>query len=524
MKYLNNTLKFCLLLPFLCCGCAGDYLDTAPTSEVSPAELFKNEEYAAYAVGGLQKLMKAAYPTNILDGVAYNGEGSVKLIYAEYPGADMYCPRNNLYAIANGDYHTVPTRDYTEYMWHYYYKLISNANSILYYVNPESSPKFKYIYAQALTYRAYSYLQLLQFYSPRWCDSQGGSADGVPLRLSISSTGDCPLSSMLACYEQIYRDLDNAIAYYQASGITRGENENHKINIDAAYAIYARTALTREDWDTAARYAALARAHYPLMNTTEYLSGFNTVNSEWIWSIYDSAEESLGNSSLAARLAYNSNSTLVCTYPACINRELLDALPATDIRRDLFFDIGENFAYVNTQGVKNNGLCASALAAFAREWYPDLSTSANVYAYMSFKFKCIDKIGAMPFNLFRSSEMYLIEAEANCHLTPSKEAEARQLLKELIRDSGRDPQYTCDKSGQALLDEIKFYRRIELWGEGFSWFDYKRRKDTIVRHTFQDGGNYTINTAVTIRPEDANHWTWVIPAKEYEYNNAINRQ
>ena len=47
MKYLNNTLKFCLLLPFLCCGCAGDYLDTAPTSEVSPAELFKNEEYAA---------------------------------------------------------------------------------------------------------------------------------------------------------------------------------------------------------------------------------------------------------------------------------------------------------------------------------------------------------------------------------------------------------------------------------------------------------------------------------------------
>ena len=34
---------------------------------------------------------------------------------------------------------------------------------------------------------------------------------------------------------------------------------------------------------------------------------------------------------------------------------------------------------------------------------------------MSFKFKCIDKVGAMPFNLFRSSEMYLIEAEANCH-------------------------------------------------------------------------------------------------------------
>ena len=86
------------------------------------------------------------------------------------------------------------------------------------------------------------------------------------------------------------------------------------------------------------------------------------------------------------------------------------------------------------------------------------------------------------------------------------------------------PAELSDKSGQALLYEIKFYRRIELWGEGFSWFDFKRRKDTIVRHTFEDGGNYMTNAAVTINPEDANNWMWVIPAKEYEYNNAINKQ
>ena len=217
MKFLNHSIGFCLLLTLLCYSCASDYLDTAPTNQVSPADLFKDEAYAAYAVSGLEKLMKTTYPTNKLDGVSFNGEGSVKLMYAEYQGADMYCPRNNFYTIFNGASHAIPTSSYTEYMWHYYYKLISNANSILYYVNPESSPKFKYIYAQALTYRAYSYLQLLQFYSPRWCDSQGGSADGVPLRLSISSTGDCPLSSMLACYEQIYRDLDNAIASYESA-------------------------------------------------------------------------------------------------------------------------------------------------------------------------------------------------------------------------------------------------------------------------------------------------------------------
>ena len=253
-KYPNFLIRLCLLLPLFCYSCAGDYLDTAPTSEVSPADLFKNEEYAAYAVSGLEKLMKTTYATNKLDGVSFNGEGSAKLMYAEYQGADMYCPRNNFYTIFNGASHAIPTSSYTEYMWHYYYKVISNANTIITYVNPESSRKFKYIYAQALTYRAYCYLQLLQFYSPRWCDSQNGSADGVVLRLDLA-TGDCPLSSMLACYEQIYKDLDNAITSYQASGISRTGDENHKVNIDAAYAIYARAALTREDWATAARYA-----------------------------------------------------------------------------------------------------------------------------------------------------------------------------------------------------------------------------------------------------------------------------
>lgn len=521
----RHLLKLCfLLLPLLyCSSCAGDYLDTAPTKTVSPADLFKNEEYASYAVNGLAKLMKTLYMSNLLDNVAFNGEGSAKLMYAEYQGADMCYPRNNAYTICNGSYHDNPTNPYTEYMWHYYYKLIGNANTILSYVNPESSPKFKYIYAQALTYRAYAYLQLLQFYAPRWCDSQGGSADGVVLRLDVTSNGDCPLSSMQTCYEQIYKDLNTAIAFYQASGITRSENENHKVNIDAAYATYARAALTREDWETAARYAALARAGYPLMSNEDYLNGFSDVNSEWIWSIADNAEETLGNSSLAARLAYNSGSILVQNYPACINRELFDLIPENDIRRQLFLE-PRSWDDIDLTKQSTLGLAKPDFDAYARKLRPDLNASAKVFAYMSFKFKSTDKFGAMPFNLFRSAEMYLIEAEANCHLTPAKEAEARQLMNELIHDSGRDPQYTCTASGNDLLEEIKLYRRIELWGEGFSWFDYKRRKDTLERHTFDKGGNYMTKAAVTLAPDDANHWTWVIPAKEYEYNNAIKKQ
>lgn len=119
-------------------------------------------------------------------------------------------------------------------------------------------------------------------------------------------------------------------------------------------------------------------------------------------------------------------------------------------------------------------------------------------------------------NLMRSSEMYLTEAEAEYHL--DRENEARQLLVDLNKTSGRNPEYTCTLTGDDLLNEIKLYRRIELWGEGFNWFDYKRWGDPIVRHVYKDGGNFYSTLAITLQPEDSNHWTWVIPKEETDYN------
>lgn len=507
------------LLSVLCNACASDYLDTEPTSAVSPATLFEDEDYAAYAINGLEKLMNAQYSSVKLDGIAFNGEGCLRIFYGDYPGSDVYMPRRNYYNYFNGAAHAVSTSLFQGFPWLYYYKVIGNANSVLYYVNPENGAKFKQVYAQALTYRAYCYLQLIQLYAPRWCDSDNGNADGVVLRLDISSEG-CPVSSIKACYEQIYADLDLAVKYYQESGITRGEGKSYKANINVAYATYARAALTREDWQTAARYAALARAGYPLMSASDYVKGFNDVtNSEWIWSIFESEESSLTTGSTGARLGYNTASAFARTYPHCIVKELYDRIPPTDIRRSLFLD-PEDYAYTKNAAHANaNGLAGTALAAHARTLYPDLKSTARIFAYMSFKFKCLGDY-ALPVALFRSSEMILIEAEADCHLTPAKEEEARQLLLELVRDSGRDPEYTCDKSGEELLDEITFYRRVELWGEGLSWFDLKRRKDSITRLTPDKGGNFW-DKALDIAPEDANNWTWMIPLGETDYNDAL---
>ncbi len=88
------------------------------------------------------------------------------------------------------------------------------------------------------------------------------------------------MSTLGKCYEQIYADLDNAIHLFSESGCDRGKGINYLPNLNAAYAVYARAAINREDWQTAAHYAQLARQGYPLMTNEEYMSGFNTANQE----------------------------------------------------------------------------------------------------------------------------------------------------------------------------------------------------------------------------------------------------
>lgn len=121
--------------------------------------------------------------------------------------------------------------------------------------------------------------------------------------------------------------------------------------------------------------------------------------------------------------------------------------------------------------------------------------------------------------LFRASEMLLTEIEANYFL--KNESAAQAGLVKLNKTSGRDPEYTCTKTGEELLKEIKFYRDIELWGEGFNWFDLKRWGDSLVRHTHAEGGNFIASMAVTYGPHEKNEWTWVIPKRETDYNKAI---
>jgi len=93
--------------------------------------------------------------------------------------------------------------------------------------------------------------------------------------------------------------------------------------------------------------------------------------------------------------------------------------------------------------------------------------------------KFIDGTGVFEgdYSYMRASEMYLVEAEAKARLG---DATAADVLFEIV--SNRDPGYVRSTStGDALVEEIYLQRRIELWGEGVSWFDLKRLKKPLDR-------------------------------------------
>lgn len=509
---LNIYKKLGYLIVFLLgFSCSGDWLDQQSVQNVGETTVFETTENTKAAVKGLYRLMKRHY----VDTQGWNGEGVIKLIYGNVMGVSMIENKGGSPNTTNGVLIDRNTGRTVNFPWFYYYKIIGNANSIIERVDDAEGPtrEKESLKAQALSMRAYSYFQLLQFYGNRWKDMDNGDTDAVVLRLKPNSD-HLPLSSFKEVLDQVYDDLYTAIDLFESSNFQR--EQIYEINLAVAQAILARVALTVEDYETAKKYSALARKDYPLMTNQEYMNGFANPNQEWLWANDGTPDESTGFWYFHGYVGYNGSGSNVRNYPKLMYKPLYESLPESDIRRELFLD-PQGMSYNS-----NNGTAGKELEAYARDKWTDIQSDAKIVAYMQFKFKANELPGAGYLNHIRSSELFLIEAEAEYFL--ENEDNAQRLMEELTKDSGRDPEYVCDKTGDELFSEIKRYRNIELWAEGFDWFDLKRWGDPVERKGPDEGGNFLTNLAVTYDASAYNKWKWRIPQIETDFNDEISPQ
>lgn len=539
-RYINNVIvSLTLISAPLLVSCSSDYLDTAPTESVSTGDAVGNADNGYKALNGIAKTMSTQqYAWS--QGCA--GENRVIVIYENYPSQDYFY---NYYAqgwapIMNLKYSLRNNTSYDAYPWYYYYTIIGQANTIIAHIDDATGDDEQktYVKASALTFRAYAFEKLMHYYAPRWQDSNNGSALGVILRLDESVDG-LAQSTVVECYNQIYKDCEDAITLFGQTSFERSPNEVWIANENTAHAVYARAALSKQDYATALAQAKLAKQGFPLMSNTDYYAGFCRPTSEWIFGSFGDATENNWYWSYGTQ--YACNGYYGGTQPngaGAIDIKLTDQIPDNDIRKGLFltadkfpsFDLSDptqNDAYYQTYGmlgIHNDDLWDEVDAYIESRHAIGASSMERPYSpgyyYIGgqLKFYVFDTpgVGYLPF--IRTSEMILVEAEANYFL--KNEAAAQAALVELNASSGRNADYTCNKTGEDLWKEIRNYRALELWGEGFGFSDYKRWNMDIDRVGLDKGGSAAAAIAVKIEANDPN-WTWVIPQWETDYNDAF---
>ncbi|TDE15694.1 RagB/SusD family nutrient uptake outer membrane protein [Dyadobacter psychrotolerans] len=490
MKNIFKRGIFVLAMLLAFTACKEDFLETAPTDQVSTGDAFKTTKNAWAALNGIHRLMYS----QIFSTQSQGGQ-SGNMIYVDVLGDDLVFP-NVSNSWFRSEYQWISHRNSNSSMVYYnytfYYMIISNANMIIANIDLAEGAEAdkKAIKAEALTYRAWAYFQAVQLFGERFVAGAANSGPGIPLVLEPSTEAK-PRNTVAEVYAQINTDLNDAIALF--AGYTRA-NKSH-FNVNVAKGIKARVSLTQQDYASAVTAAQEARQGFTLMTNAEYLGGFNNYdNREWLWSSRIVSDQTNYFYSFFAYMSSNYNSTAIRSTPKVMFSVLYDKISATDVRKKLWDPTGTNTVD-----------------------FPLPASTFQRYKYLSKKFKVADaslSIGDVPY--MRTAEMYLVEAEALAR--QNKNTEAAAVLYQLAVN--RDPSYVLStKTAAALIEEIMLQRRAELWGEGFRFYDLKRTNSPLNRN----GGNHsaTFTNGILDVPANDKRWQFLIPQDEINNSNGL---
>ena len=561
-RYIIGSLAVALMTPALV-SCGDDFLSEEPQTSISSVTVNSSEEGANAAVTGLVRQMQRQFDDLKNGNLNASGETFFANVYGEGLGPDNNASEITRY-LASGckpaNFRYMNNGWWTVWMYNYAYSIIGSANSILSNINDETTNDNElWLKASALTMRAHAYTRLMQVYAPRWIDSDNGNKYCIVFRIKSGEPNDKQFSTCNEVYDQLYNDLNEAIACFERSSKKRGD-QLFFVDENVARGLLARLALLKDDYQTAQKMAHDARQDYPIMSEKDYLSGFSTVNDEWMWA---PAMDPLGVYywGFGPHYACNGHYVKSWGYSSSMEYSLYKHFKETDVRSQLYFgplcvkhapEMADKFGIteedffdpslysnqtylvsITGSGSKPKGK-NKAMWDFIKEYgkrfaslrpedikgiYP--TNSKGIAFGVHFKFQGLpDGYTSCWPPYMRGAEMLLIEAEAACH--NGDNATAVNCLKELM--AKRDPNYTIPAtSGTALLDEVKLQRRLELWGEGFNWFDYKRWDEVIEFKTFdknniENMGSFPPTVAATYQPDFMNGWRAAIPQREFTYN------
>ena len=468
-------------------GCEKDYLNTTQTGSVDAGSAYATTKNAKAAINGIYRGFIVRYRGS----QGYFGYPSLMLI-------NDILAEDLVFSNASNGWH------FNEHRWlthrsdvgnlsimpyEMYYRLIGNANVAIANIdNAVGTPAEKnQIKGEALAIRAFSYFNLVQYYGKRYdASKKPNSTLGVSLVLEPTKEG-IARSSVEDCYAQINKDLDEA-----GKLLTSARAAKSHFNKNVVRGIQARVALVQQNWSAAAAFATEARVGGgALMSIAQYQDGFAEINNpEWMWGFDHLEDQSTYFGAFHSYISSNFNSSVNRQTPKTINKLIYDRIPTTDVRSKMWVKAPTAANSLTAPG----GVRAPYMVQkFRLPGVPSTSTMGDV-PYM------------------RVAEMFLIEAEAKAR--GGDNTGATKALFDLVKK--RDPAYvTSTKTGDALIEEIMFHRRIELWGEGHRFLDLKRLNLPLNRNGI--GHNAAVALIFDVPAGDV-RWEFLIPRSELDAN------
>ena len=416
---------------------------------------------------------------------------------------------------------------YSHYVWGYQRDMVTEANQWIAACKGQDAQKG--LLGVAYASRALLYLDMARMYEflpndrTNPISASGQNVTGLTVPIITEET-----------------EIDKQTGYYNAPRATRQEMakfilddldlaeklipeldiDSHLLpHLDVVYGLKARLYLWIGDYEKAQRYARLAieATTTKPMNREQMLSatkGFNDPTC-WMWGVQYFPDDYAVISSIINWTSWVSNQTTFgYTGPETdmylfIDKKMYERIPDTDVRKLLWIS-------------PDNNTLNEQIPSVVSEYASDINRFLPGYASIKFRPSQGNadnhRVGASSaFPLMRVEEMYFIEAEAAAQ---QGEIQQAQQMINLFMIQYRDPSYTFSAHNkQAAIDEIIKQKRVELWGEGQTFFDVKRLNLSVTRDYENSNFPYDRRFNTEGRPAWMN---FVFPTTEEKYNAALN--
>ncbi|MDL2299763.1 RagB/SusD family nutrient uptake outer membrane protein [Bacteroides sp. OttesenSCG-928-E20] len=509
MKALYKYITFSLVASVFV-GCVD--LDTAPESayvtDEQKAETAQLDPTKIEAGVNAVFTQFSVYQNTITSSVRHNdfGYGAV-MLFLDACGVDVVSADDGYNWMGNSL--TFHDRTYTSnestIIWGTLYKQIYALNNVVATIDPETEDSTAQFYlAQALATRAFDYWVLAQLYQFNYVGNESKLC--VPLitdqNASTAGVEGCPRATVTETYAQIMADIDKAITLLEKTEMKRADNRY--IDKGVAYGIRARVNLTMQKWSEALADAekAIENGGAPYSMSDVSVPTFTEIE-DWMWGIFIAETDRVVTSGIVNFPSHMGSLNYgYCNFTGGrqINKVLYNTIPESDVRKGWWLD--ENGVSPNLTPEQQKVMEGYSYGPYTHTKYGpykgELKTSTN----------------ASDIPLMRVEEMYLIKAEAMA--MSGNPSGAKAALESFIK-TYRDPEYTCYASSAGdIQKEVYRQRRIELWGEGLSWFDIMRLKTGVDRR----GGGFESSTVFNISPDD-NILLYRIPESEIQANPLI---